>query len=48
MRALRRYQCAEFDLLSAVVKKSCSIKGRIVEKDEKEKGLRALLNLGIL
>ncbi|MGI5927090.1 MAG: 3-dehydroquinate synthase [Syntrophomonadaceae bacterium] len=34
------------DLLSAVVKKSCSIKGRIVEKDEKEKGLRALLNFG--
>lgn len=36
----------DLELLSAVVKKSCSIKGRIVEKDEKESGFRALLNFG--
>ncbi len=36
----------DLELLSAVVKKSCSIKGRIVEEDEKERGLRSLLNFG--
>lgn len=33
-------------LLSFVVSGSCRIKGRVVEEDEKESGLRAILNFG--
>ncbi|MFY9139397.1 MAG: 3-dehydroquinate synthase [Thermacetogeniaceae bacterium] len=43
---LEGIKALDLDLLSAIVKKSCSIKGGIVEKDEKERGLRALLNFG--
>ncbi len=32
--------------MSIIVKRSCEIKARIVSRDEKEKGVRALLNLG--
>jgi len=34
------------DCLQMVIKRSCSIKASIVEKDEKEAGLRAVLNYG--
>ena len=33
-------------IISEMILKSCKIKAKIVEKDEKEKGSRALLNLG--
>lgn len=33
-------------ILSYVIKKSCSIKSRVVEKDERENGMRVLLNFG--
>ena len=32
--------------LSYIIEKSCNAKAKIVEQDEKEKGMRALLNLG--
>ncbi|MBN1594898.1 3-dehydroquinate synthase [candidate division FCPU426 bacterium] len=32
--------------MSTAIARSCRIKGRIVEKDEREKGLRAILNYG--
>ena len=34
------------DKCSYAIKKSCQIKSKIVSKDEKEKGIRAILNLG--
>ncbi|MFH0875256.1 MAG: 3-dehydroquinate synthase [archaeon] len=34
------------DVIMQVIKKSCQIKARIVKKDEKEKSLRQILNLG--
>ncbi len=34
------------DVLDEVITKSCEIKAKIVEKDEKEQGLRAILNYG--
>ncbi len=43
---LEQITALDKDLLFTVIKNSCSIKGRIVEKDEKESGLRALLNFG--
>ncbi|MGB4503755.1 MAG: 3-dehydroquinate synthase [Syntrophaceticus sp.] len=33
-------------VLSYIIKKSCSIKARVVELDERENGMRALLNFG--
>lgn len=39
------FACEE-NALRAVVEKSCAIKASIVSKDEKENGLRALLNFG--
>ncbi|MDH7577842.1 MAG: 3-dehydroquinate synthase [Bacillota bacterium] len=34
------------EILSEIIKQSCSIKAKIVEKDERESGLRAILNFG--
>jgi len=34
------------DLLRAIVSKSCAIKAKVVETDEREAGLRAMLNFG--
>jgi len=34
------------EVLEAVVARCCELKGGVVEKDEKEKGLRAILNFG--
>jgi 3-dehydroquinate synthase len=36
----------DMQLLSKAIAKSCSIKGSVVEKDETEQGLRAILNYG--
>ncbi len=36
----------EEDVLQYMVKANCSIKGKIVEEDEKESGLRSILNFG--
>ncbi|MCK5241839.1 3-dehydroquinate synthase [bacterium] len=36
----------DMNLLSKAIIKSCSIKGAVVEKDETERGLRAILNYG--
>lgn len=34
------------EILATIIKKSCQIKSEIVEQDEKETGMRAILNLG--
>ena len=36
----------DFDFLEEAILRSCTIKGRIVEKDETETGIRATLNFG--
>jgi 3-dehydroquinate synthase len=36
----------EFDVLEKIIKRSCEIKGFVVEKDEKESNLRKILNFG--
>jgi len=36
----------KFKLLEEIIKKSCQIKAEIVQKDEKESGLRKILNFG--
>jgi 3-dehydroquinate synthase len=36
----------EAEPITHIIKRSCSIKARIVEEDQKEKGIRALLNFG--
>ncbi len=36
----------ETDILTYIINKSCSIKAQIVSQDEKEEGIRALLNYG--
>jgi 3-dehydroquinate synthase len=41
-RVLRR----DADVLEAIIAKNCAIKARVVEQDEREAGLRAVLNFG--
>jgi 3-dehydroquinate synthase len=41
-----RLMAGDTDLLSQAVLVSCQIKARVVEQDERESGLRAILNLG--
>ncbi len=36
----------DFELLSKAIKRSCEIKSEVVSKDEKEKGIRKILNFG--
>lgn len=41
-----RIMARDSDILSQAVYRSCCIKAKIVEEDEREKGLRAILNFG--
>ncbi len=41
-----KIKAKEVDALSYIIEKSCQAKAEIVEEDEQEKGVRALLNLG--
>lgn len=43
---LRAIQAGDTEALITMVKRSCEIKARIVAEDERESGVRALLNLG--
>ena len=38
--------CLDADVLSLIIKRSCEIKAEVVSYDEKEAGLRAILNFG--
>ncbi len=43
---LSKVMSCDAEVLTAIVFKSCAIKAQVVEKDEKEKSLRAILNYG--
>lgn len=43
---LEKIKARDSDVFQYLIKRSCEIKGEIVEKDEKEEGIRAFLNLG--
>jgi 3-dehydroquinate synthase len=43
---IQALKCLDSDALSYAIQESCECKAEVVEKDEKEGGLRAILNLG--
>ncbi len=45
-RPPNKWKSAEYKIINALIKKSCSIKAKIVEQDEKEGGVRMILNYG--
>jgi 3-dehydroquinate synthase len=45
-REASRILARDPDLLQTIVAKNCAIKTRVVERDEREAGLRAILNFG--
>lgn len=45
-RNIEKILLLDKDIMNCVLKKSCEIKARIVEKDEKDSGIRKMLNFG--
>lgn len=43
---LPKIMSRDAEVLTAIIAKSCQIKGEVVQKDERENGLRAILNYG--